>query len=119
MKTIRRTTKDGDLQEVQYQKDATVTLDWMNGKNYPPAVTIKKGDELISWNFLKDPCGSFYAEGLGRPWPAHERKMFDKCLDLGKDREKAMDKYYSLIAQTKKPEKEDNDRARPENCRYC
>lgn len=91
--------------EVQHKKGATITLEWLSGDNYPPAVTIKKDDgELISWNFFKDVYGGgggYYAEGIGR-------KGFYKCPGLGKDREKAVDTYYRLIAQTKRPKQKEH-----------
>lgn len=103
----RKVGEDGILTEVQHQKGAVVTLHWLNGVNYPPSVTIKNDDgELIHWNFFynywSDEKG-YYAEGIGRAWT--ERKRFYKCPSLGKDREKAIDMYYRLIAQTKKPKK--------------
>jgi len=101
----RKIGEDGILTEVQHKKGAVITLQWLNGVDYPPAVTIRKDDgELISWNFFKDTYsgnGGYYAEGIGRAWT--ERKRFYKCPSLGEDREKAIDMYYRLIAQTKRP----------------
>lgn len=87
----------------QETKEAKITIEWLGGKDYPPAVTIKRKDGItLIWNFLYDYTDrTYWAEG-------QKNGDIFKNMYLGKSRKKAEEVYNRIFVQyTKKEEKID------------